>query len=144
MFSLNGELGYGTSYGGTTELPIFKNYFAGGPTSVRGYQSYSLGPRDSTGDPIGGNAKVVANAELYFPSPLYTDTMRFLTFFDAGSVFDTEGGKGLDTSEFRYSAGVGLAWLSPVGAITMSFAQPLKKDSQDEPEQFQFTFGTTF
>ena len=144
VFSLNGELGYGTSYGGTSELPIFKNYFAGGPTSVRGYQSYSLGPRDSTGDPIGGNAKVVANAELYFPSPLYTDTMRFLTFFDAGSVFDTEGGKGLDPSEFRYSAGVGLAWLSPVGAITMSFAQPLKKDSQDEPEQFQFTFGTTF
>ncbi|RMG33684.1 MAG: outer membrane protein assembly factor BamA [Gammaproteobacteria bacterium] len=144
VFSLNGEVAYGAAYGGTSQLPIFKNYFAGGPTSVRGYKSLSLGPRDSTGDPIGGNAKVLGNAELYFPSPIYADTMRFLTFFDAGSVFDTEGGKGFDTKEFRYSAGVGLAWLSPVGAITMSYAQPLKKDSQDEPEEFQFTFGTSF
>ncbi len=144
VFSLNGEVAYGAAYGGTSQLPIFKNYFAGGPTSVRGYKSLSLGPRDTTGDPLGGNAKVLANAELYFPSPFYSDTMRFLTFFDAGSVFDTEGGKGIDTGEFRYSAGVGLAWLSPVGAITMSYAQPLKKDSQDEPEEFQFTFGTSF
>ena len=144
VFSLNGEVAYGAAYGDTSQLPIFQNYFAGGPTSVRGYQALSLGPRDRTGDPIGGNARVIANAELYFPSPLYSDTMRFLTFFDAGSVFDTEGGKGFDTGEFRYSFGVGLAWLSPVGALTMSFAQPLKKDNQDEPEEFQFTFGTSF
>lgn len=144
VFSLNGEVGYGAAYGGTSQLPLFENYFAGGPTSVRGYQSLSLGPRDSSGDPLGGNAKITANAELYFPSPIYTDTMRFVTFFDAGSVFDTEGGKGLQTDEFRYSAGVGLAWLSPVGALSVSYAQPLKKDAQDEPEEFQFTFGTTF
>lgn len=144
VFSLNGKVAYGAAYGDTSQLPIFQNYFAGGPTSVRGYQALSLGPRDSTGDPIGGNTQVIANAELYFPSPLYSDTMRLLTFFDAGSVFDVEGGKSFDMDEFRYSFGVGLSWLSPVGALTMSFAQPLKKDSQDELEKFQFTFGTSF
>jgi outer membrane protein insertion porin family len=147
VFSLNGEVAYGAAYGGTSRLPPFENYFAGGPTSVRGYKSLSLGPRGTGvngGDPIGGNAKVTANAELYFPSPVYSDTMRFLTFMDAGSVVDTQGGKNSLSGELRYSAGVGLAWLSPVGALTMSFAKPLKKDSQDEPEQFQFTFGTTF
>lgn len=144
VFSLNGEVGYGAAYGGTSELPLFENYFAGGPTSVRGYKSLSLGPRDSSGDPLGGNAEITANAEVYFPSPFYSDTMRFLAFADAGSVFDTEGGKGIETSEFRYSTGVGLAWLSPFGAMTMSYAKPFKKDSQDETEAFQFTFGTTF
>ena len=144
VFSLNGEVGYGAAYGGTSRLPLFKNFFAGGPTSVRGYQSLSLGPRDSASAPLGANLKVVGNAELYFPSPLYTDTMRFLAFADAGSVFDTEAGNTFDAKEFRYSAGVGLAWLSPLGALTVSYAQPLKKDSQDEPEPFQFTFGTTF
>lgn len=144
VFSLNGEVAYGASYGGTSKLPLFENYFAGGPTSVRGYQALSLGPRDSAGDPIGGNALLTGNAELYFPSPFYSDTMRFLTFVDAGSVFDTQGGTGFDSSEFRYSAGVGVAWLSPVGALTMSYAKPLKKDSQDEPEEFQFSFGTNF
>ncbi len=144
VFSLNGEIGYGAAYGGTSRLPLFENYFAGGPTSVRGYQALSLGPRDSSGDPLGANLKMVGNAELYFPSPFYTDTMRFLTFVDAGSVFDTEAGSTFDSKEVRYSAGVGVAWLSPVGALTMSFAQPFRKDSQDDPEEFQFNFGTTF
>ncbi len=147
VFSLNGDMAYGAAYGGTSQLPVFENYFAGGPTSVRGYKSLSLGPRGTGangGAPIGGNTMITGNAELYFPSPVFTDTMRFLAFFDAGSVFDTQNGKRLNTREFRYSTGVGVAWLSPVGALSMSYAKPLKRDSQDEPERFQFTFGTTF
>lgn len=144
VFSLNGEVGYGESYGGTSQLPLFEHFFAGGPTSVRGFQSLSLGPRDSSGDPLGANTEITANAELYFPSPIYPDTMRLLAFVDAGSVFDTEGGQELDTDEIRYSAGVGLAWLSPVGALSVSYATPFKEDAQDEPEEFQFTFGTSF
>jgi len=144
VFSLNGEVAYGSAYGDTSQLPLFEHYFAGGPSSVRGFQSLSLGPRDSSGDPFGGNAKVTANAELYFPSPIYPDTMRVVTFVDAGSVFDTELGDGFDSDELRYSAGVGLAWLSPVGALSVSYAVPFREDAQDEPEEFQFTFGTTF
>lgn len=143
VFSLNAELGYGAAYGGTSELPFFENFFAGGPTSVRGYQSSSLGPRDSTGDPLGGNAEFTGNAEMIFPSPLFADSMRFIAFMDFGSVFDTESAS-LDTNEIRYSTGLGLSWLSPVGALTLSFAKPLKKDAQDETEAFQFTLGTTF
>jgi len=142
VFSLNGDVGYGMSYGDTSDLPFFENYYAGGPTSVRGYSSLSLGPRDDSNDPIGGNAKVVGNAELLLPAPFYPESMRMMAFADAGSVFDTEDG--FDTDELRYSVGVGMAWLSPVGALSVSLAKPLKTDSQDEPEEFQFTFGTTF
>ena len=55
---LNGELGYGNGIG-DKPLPFYKNYFAGGVTSVRGYEPNSLGPRDSNDDPLGGSKRVV-------------------------------------------------------------------------------------
>ncbi len=145
VFSLNGEVGYGDSYGGTSKLPFYENYYIGGPTSVRGYAARSIGPRENataTGDPIGGNFKLLTNAEFYVPSPVYSDTMRLVAFADAGTVMDTTND--VDWNELRYSTGVGLAWMSPVGPLTLSYAKGLKEDSQDELESFQFTLGTVF
>jgi outer membrane protein insertion porin family len=139
VFSLNGEIGYGDAYGETSALPFYENFYGGGPKSLRGFKTFSVGPRDSQSDPIGGNTKLIANAELYFP-PVFSESMRLLAFFDAGSVFDED----YDRDELRYSTGLGLSWLSPVGALTMSLAQPFNDDLQDETEVFQFTFGTTF
>ena len=145
VFSLNGEVGYGDSYGGTSKLPFYENYYIGGPSSVRGYAARSIGPREdatATGDPIGGNFKLLTNAEFYVPSPVYSDTMRLVAFADAGTVMDTTND--VDWNELRYSTGVGLAWMSPVGPLTLSYAKGLKEDSQDELESFQFTLGTVF
>lgn len=143
VLGLNLGIGYGDSYGETSILPLFENYFSGGPKSVRGYKTYSLGPRDSKGEPLGGSGKLLGSAELSYPAPFYPDTMRLLGFFDSGLVVDAQN-QGFDYDELRYSAGVGMAWLSPVGALRLSYAKPLKLDSQDESEEFQFTFGTTF
>ena len=145
VFSANGEVGYGDGYSGTEDLPLFEHFYGGGPGSVRGYKAYSLGPRDSQGDPIGGNLKLVGNLELLFPPPGFKDnkTVRLATFFDIGNVYNTNDG-GFESSDLRYSVGVGASWLSPLGALTVSFAVPLKKDDMDEPEEFQFNFGTTF
>ena len=145
IFSLNGEAAYGDSYGGTSKLPFFRNYYAGGPSSVRGYKAYSIGPRDSQGEPLGGNAKMVGNAELLFPPPFFAEStsVRMAAFFDVGTVLDLTT-QSLDTKEIRYSAGVGASWLSPLGALTFSLAKALKTDTQDESEVFQFTLGTTF
>ncbi len=147
VFSANGEIGYGDGYSGTSALPIFENFFAGGPQSVRGFQAYSLGPRDSQGDPIGGNLKMVGNLELLFPPPALEleKTVRMAVFFDIGQVFDTTKEEyDFKASEFRYSAGVGASWLSPIGALTFSFGLPINDKEGDETEEFQFTFGTTF
>jgi outer membrane protein insertion porin family len=65
---LNADLGYASGRGGKP-LPFFKNYYAGGPTSVRGYEDFSLGPRDAEGNSLGGTRRVVGNAELLFPMP---------------------------------------------------------------------------
>jgi outer membrane protein insertion porin family len=147
VFSGNGEIGYGDAYGSTSALPIFEHFFAGGPQSVRGFKAFSLGPRDSQGDPIGGNLKMVGNLELLFPPPglELEKTVRMAAFFDIGQVFDTnKPDYDFKTSEFRYSGGLGASWLSPLGALTFSFALPINDQAGDETEEFQFTFGTTF
>ncbi len=144
VLSINGEIGYGDGYGDTQDLPFFENFFAGGPKSVRGFKSFQLGPRDSQDEPLGANLKLVGNVELLFPPPFMEDnkTLRLSAFLDFGNVFDNN--EEVDIGDLRYSTGLGLSWLSPVGALTLSFATPLNEKDDDEVEQFQFTFGTTF
>jgi outer membrane protein insertion porin family len=146
VVAVNGEIGYGGAYGDTLKLPFFENFFGGGPGTIRGYRARSIGPRDSFGDPLGGNAIYVGNLELLFPPPFMkdSDTVRVATFFDFGSVIDTDETDLFDPDELRYSVGIGASWLSPVGALTVSYAIPLKTDAQDEKEEFQFSFGQTF
>ncbi len=143
--ALKGEIGYGDSYGNTKKLPFFKNYFGGGVKTVRGYKDYSLGPRDSLDAPLGGNMKLFGNAEVIFPDPLglAPDSVRMGAFFDMGNVYDTDDDS-VDIGELRYSTGLSLKWLSPMGPLGFVVALPLNDDSDDETENFQFTFGTAF
>jgi outer membrane protein insertion porin family len=142
--SLSGEVAYGDGYGGTTALPFFEHYFAGGLRTVRGYKSNSLGPRDSTGDAFGGNFRTIANAELFFPALFFENTknVRLGVFLDAGNVFARTSD--FDLSEIRTSAGASMTWLSPVGALTFSLATALNDKPGDDPEWFQFSIGTVF
>jgi len=147
VVSVKGEIGYADRYGDTEIYPFFKNFFGGGPGSVRGYASRSIGPRDSQGDPIGGNAMYAGSLELLFPPPFMkkgSETVRLAAFVDFGSVADTHELGLFDPDGFRYSSGIGFSWLSPVGALTLSYAIPLKTDDQDEKEEFQFSFGQSF
>ena len=141
---LNGEVAYGESYKNTTDLPFFEKFYAGGLRSVRGYKSNTLGPRDSRGNPFGGNFRVVANAELFFPVLFFEETknIRLGLFVDAGNVFGKVSD--FELSELRTSTGVSVTWLSPVGALTFSLAQTLNEKPEDETEPFQFSIGTLF
>lgn len=140
---LNGEVGFGNGYGGKP-LPFFKNFYAGGPTSVRGYETGSIGPRDSNNESIGGNRRVVANAELLFPFPgLRNDkSVRLSVFTDAGTIYGS--GEKFDLSRLRYSAGISVNWFSPIGPLKFSVAQPLNSKPGDKKEVFQFQLGSSF
>ena len=143
--SLNTSLGYGDGYGDTSRLPPFKNYFAGGVRTVRGYDANSLGPRDTvTGDPIGGDRMIIGNVELILPNPLETEegsgSTRVSAFFDFGNVYRNK----VELSELRASTGLSLLWLSPVGALTFSYAFPINDQEGDELQAFQFTLGSAF
>ncbi len=140
-FKLNAEVAYGDSYGGTSSLPFFEHFYAGGVRSVRGFDDNTLGPRDSRNDPFGGSSKVVGNAELLFPVPFIEDlnSIRLGAFFDAGTVSD-----GFGVDDMKYSVGLSGEWLSPFGALSVSVAKPLNADGDDEEQMFQFSFGSGF
>jgi len=148
-FLLNTEAGIGGGYTGK-DLPFFKNFFAGGNNSVRGFDLNTLGPRETQtladGSTrrviIGGSKRLVGNAEILFPVPFMTEdkSIRLSAFIDAGTVF---GGK-IDFDEMRYSTGIAVTWISPMGPLKVSLAKPLRKEDGDRLQVFQFQFGQQF
>lgn len=146
---LNGEVGIGDGLSGKP-LPFFKNFYAGGTSSVRGFENGTLGPKDSFGDALGGDKRVIGNAELFFPLPGLKDdqSLRMSAFIDAGAAFGSRDNDGLYEKfafgDLRYSAGVAILWVSPLGPLKFSLAQPLVKKDGDKTEVFQFTLGSTF
>jgi outer membrane protein insertion porin family len=159
--AFNGEVGYGGGYSGDA-FPFFKNYFVGGIGSVRGYEGGSLGPRDINGNPLGGNRRVNASVEALVPIPGADRTLRGLAFFDVGQVWgqdvrrDAQGNpviennmityenQRIELGDLRYSAGIGVAWISPLGPLKLSFAYPLNRKPEDRIQRFQFQIGTGF
>ena len=141
---VQGEVGYGDGYEDTEDLPLTQNFFAGGIRSVRGFEANTLGPRDSTNEPLGGDLKVVGSAELILPVPFLPQSQNFRVtgFVDGGQVFGPS--QSFSFSDFRYSAGLSALWLSPLGPLTLSIAAPLNDESGDETQPLQFTFGTAF
>jgi len=137
---VNGEAGYGDGYNGLP-LPFFKNYYIGGVNSVRGFRTFTIGPKDINGDPTGGPRKVQANMELLFPFPgLENDrSVRVSVFVDSGTVGNT-----IDFNLVDASVGLGLLWVSPIGPLKISYANPFRKQPGDEPQKFQFTIGGLF
>lgn len=153
VLGLTGDVAYGGGYGDTSALPFFENYYAGGPRSVRGFIANSLGPREvDDDDPVGGNLKVVGSVELYAPAPGWPElskTLRLGAFVDFGNVWETNSNRlieptGFNLNDLRFSAGLSATWLSPIGALSISFAYPLNEEEGDETQVFQFGLGQTF
>lgn len=140
---LNGEIGAANGMSGKP-LPFYKNLYAGGVTSVRGYDSYSLGPRDSQGAFLGGNKRLVGNAEVLFPVPGtgVDRSMRMGVFLDAGQVFGAD--EKMRMSDLRYSTGLSFSWNSPMGPLRLSYGHPLNAKADDRIQHLQFQFGQVF
>jgi outer membrane protein insertion porin family len=143
-FQAHADIGFGAAYGDTTELPFFERFFTGGFQSMRGFETNTLGPNDPlTDDPIGGRFKSVGGVKLLMPpAGEQSDTVRLSLFLDIGNVF--EEATDWQPSSLRASVGVGVIWLSPVGALTFSLAEPLNAKPDDDTQAFQFSIGTPF
>jgi len=159
---LNAELGYGEAVGDTTALPPYKQFYGGGPESIRGFKESYLGPRDTFGNPYGGNVLVASQLELIIPLPdKFASQARASVFFDAGNVFNTgevtfydKLGSPVsyepDLDELRTSVGVAVQWLAPLGLFRFSYAYPLNDYAGndryygDRIERFQFSIGQAF
>lgn len=138
----NAEFGYADGTGGKP-LPFFKNFYAGGVGSVRGYEAASLGPLDLNGDVLGGNRRVVGNLEFLFPMPGLKDkSVRLSTFVDAGYVWGKDDK--IKAADIRASTGLAVSWDSPVGPLKFSFSYPFRTQDGDKLERFQFQLGRIF
>ena len=156
-----GTLGYADSIG-NDPYPFYENFYSGGLGSVRGFTGNTLGQRTTPPETggrdrtLGGNVLVEGSAELLFPVPFVEDqrSLQAGFFFDAGNTFLTDCyatgsgnsncSSGVDLGDLRYSIGVGLSWLTPVGPLTFSIAEPLNDESGDDTQFFQFSLGQTF
>lgn len=145
---LNGEAGYANSYGGKN-YPFFKNFYAGGVNSVRGFLNSSLGPRDvnpSTGSDfaVGGTKRFVGNVELFMPVPFVSQSNQFRlsAFVDGGGVYGKDDA--INSEYLRFSTGVGVTWVSPFGPLKLVLAKPLNDKQGDDTQLLQFQFGQQF
>ena len=168
-FAINGDVGYAKALGGKV-YPIFKNFYAGGLGSVRGFEQNSLGPRDvpligqTEGAALGGTKKAVFNAELSTPFPGAGNdrTLRLYGFFDVGNVFGSRAAGLTDEQwkaqkKLRASVGLGISWISPLGPLRLAYAFPVKSQKEvldpntgvvlipkDRIQRLQFQIGTSF
>ncbi len=146
----NALFDYGGVYGSDNPYPVTKDVFAGGIGTVRGYLGNSLGPKDpKTGTFLGGSKRVVGNAQFSFPMPgtKSDPTLRLFVFADAGQVYGADGAgndTNIDFGDLRYSTGVGLSWLSPMGPLQLVYAKALNAKDTDRTQVFQFQIGTAF
>ncbi|MCB1906868.1 MAG: outer membrane protein assembly factor BamA [Rhodocyclaceae bacterium] len=145
---LNGEIGWAKGWNNKS-LPFYKSFYAGGIGSVRGFEQSSLGPQfvDSTTgsrESLGGDRRVIGNAEFYFPVPGSgrDKSFRISAFLDAGQVYGE--GEPLQLSELRYSSGLAFSWSSPIGPLKFSLGWPLNKEPEDRTQRFQFQLGSIF
>jgi outer membrane protein insertion porin family len=152
--AFNAQADWGRSYGGKP-FPVIKNVYAGGIGSVRGYEGGSLGPRDTaTGNYLGGAQRLIGNLQLYLPFPGATrdKSLRWFVFADAGQVkpgngMQCTGGEDDNVEDpcgWRYSAGIGVSWQSPLGPFQLSYGRALNKKPGDDTQAFQFQIGTGF
>jgi outer membrane protein insertion porin family len=162
-WQVGADVAYGMDIGETTALPPYRQFYAGGPETVRGYRESRLGPKDDFGRPFGGNLKVTARTELLIPLPQKFETSARLSwFYDLGNVFSTGNrysflGRSGQPVEYdfgydklKHSTGIAVQWLAPLGVFRFSYAVPLnayKGDANlypDEIEKFQFSVGQAF
>jgi len=142
---LHGRISWADGYA-SDKLPSFERYFMGGPSSLRGYTIKNVGPKDGSGNPIGGNQSLLLNAELQYP---FTKGFRGFIFYDRGNVY----GGGTDTKttsttwdigKMRDSIGGGVRFLSPFGPIGFAYGIKLDQADGEESGEFHFSAGGAF
>jgi outer membrane protein insertion porin family len=161
-FSFNTNLSYSTALGDTTAMPPNRRFFVGGPDSVRGFLDLTLGPRDSLGNPYGGDSALSGQLEAILPlPPKFAGSVRASVFLDFGQAFNLDDTQfldktgapadyGFDLGKLRVSAGVGVQWLAPLGLFRFSYALPIRyrretwREYGDEIKGFQFSVGRAF
>ncbi len=151
-FGLNAEIGFVGGFGGE-EIPIYEYFYLGGDSSIRGFESRDIFPRefyvirsdqdipyfDSRGWPIGGDKMLLFNGELVFPM---NEQFHFVLFADAGNAYLG----GYDITHMYYSIGAELRFFVPMFQypLRLIWAEAMNPEVFNDTKNFTFSIGTTF
>lgn len=152
VFEVIGRVGVISSYGRSAEVPIFERWFLGGAFNMRGFEYREVGPKDVTGEPLGGSTYWFGSAEYSIP---IIDRVRFAVFYDIGmvyqeafsfnpEVYDRNGNRVMDTGVYNDNVGLGVRLNLPIGPLVFDYGIPLTADRFNESSgKFQFRAGYT-
>jgi outer membrane protein insertion porin family len=139
-FAFNVSAGWAMPIAPTTEVPVTKRFFLGGYTSLRGYDPAQVGPRGGErNEAVGGNFSAVANADFRLR---IWNGIGMLLFADAGNVYPDAAA--IDPADVRYSVGLGLRYITPVGPIAADYGFALDRREGADFGQFYFSIGNAF
>jgi outer membrane protein assembly factor BamA len=142
VFASSARLGWNKPFGGTRLLPITERYFAGGSTTLRGFD------QDEAGPITGGEVMAIANFEYRFPLPIFRiNNLGGAFFYDTGNAFLTISD--VHYSNVTHSAGFGFRYQTPLGPVRLDFGVNLdpkiRPDGQKEERvQVFLTLGNAF
>ena len=139
IFSLEGNLNTVDNFGGD-RVPIFNRLFLGGANNLRGFDFREVGPKDETGEPLGGGTSGYLTAELTVP---VIEKVRAAVFLRCRirerESWDFSG------ADVNSNIGVGLRLFLPVGPIRLDFGIPTQSDEfNDSNGKFNFNIGYQF
>ncbi len=145
--NLMSETGAISGYG-DEDVEVSERFTLGGPTSLRGFERYGVGPRDLAGnDDVGGNLYYRGTVQMSFPVGLPEEYgIKAYAFSDFGSLWDADETHSdiVNEHELRASAGLGVTWRSPFGPIGVYYAKPFMDEDYDQLKEFEVNFGTSF
>ncbi|MFH1768242.1 MAG: outer membrane protein assembly factor BamA [Candidatus Omnitrophota bacterium] len=137
VIEFRAKAGLADAFSDTEKIPIYKRFFSGGASTIRGYHERKIGPIDSiSGDPLGGEALFVGNVEYVYP---LVDVLKMATFFDSGNVW----GKRSDflSGGLKSSVGLGVRVKTPLGPVKLDYGWPLNKEPGEEGKEGRFHFS---
>ena len=138
---VRGEVGVMKQTKADNPVPIYEHFFLGGINSLRAFAWGDVGPKNANGEVIGGLSYAVMNFELLFPL-IEKLNMRGVTFFDVGNAYtDTWG---IDPSDVRTDAGLGIRWQSPFGPLRIEWGYNLDRRPGEDKYKWQFSAGAFF
>lgn len=139
VFSLHFRGGLVEEFGDTVSVPIYERFFLGGSSTVRGYQERDIGPKDTTGIPVGGDVMLLGNIEFIRP---LVEQVKGAVFYDAGYVWDDTSD--IELGDLKSSVGIGLRVTTPIGPIRFDYGFALDREPGDKGGRFHFSMGYSF
>ena len=143
---LGRDLSFGTSlrldvsepFGGTVRVPITERFFAGGDSTLRGFERNEVGPQVN-GEPIGGEVRLLFNQEFRFP---VWSQLKGVVFYDAGNVYGTTSD--FDPGDLRHVLGAGLRLETPIGPLRLEYGHKVDREDGESAGELFIAVGAAF